>query len=136
MIEQPQSRHSAFQVLTGLLSLPAGARVGIGPMLAALTLVTIVLASILAPLYVPYDPLAMNSAARLKPPSEEFLLGTDPYGRDTFSRVMVGGRVSLLIGVGAALVSVVEPALPWALAALWLGSFGWPTASSCGSWTA
>ena len=75
-------------------------------MLAALTLVTIVLASILAPLYVPYDPLAMNSAARLKPPSEEFLLGTDPYGRDTFSRVMVGGRVSLLIGVGAALVSV------------------------------
>ena len=106
MIEQPQSRHSAFQVLTGLLSLPAGARVGIGPMLAALTLVTIVLASILAPLYVPYDPLAMNSAARLKPPSEEFLLGTDPYGRDTFSRVMVGGRVSLLIGVGAALVSV------------------------------
>ena len=51
MIEQPQSRHSAFQVLTGLLSLPAGARVGIGPMLAALTLVTIVLASILAPLY-------------------------------------------------------------------------------------
>ena len=106
MIEQPQSRHSAFQVLTGLLSLPAGARVGIGPMLAALTLVTIVLASILAPLYVPYDPLAMNSAARLKPPSEEFLLGTDPYGRDTFSRVMVGGRVSLLIGVGAALVRV------------------------------
>ena len=53
MIEQPQSRHSAFQVLTGLLSLPAGARVGIGPILAAVTLAAIVLASILAPLTCP-----------------------------------------------------------------------------------
>ena len=106
MAETPQSRHSAFQVLTGLFSLPAGARVGIGPILAAVILVVIVLAALLAPLYVPYDPLAMNAMARLKPPSSEFLLGTDPYGRDIFSRVMTGGRVSLLIGIGAAAVSV------------------------------
>ncbi|WP_244514501.1 ABC transporter permease [Afifella marina] len=76
-------------------------------MIAAAILVAIVLASLLAPLYVPYDPLAMDSMSRLKPPSEMHLLGTDQYGRDTFSRVMTGGRVSLLIGVGAALVSVV-----------------------------
>ncbi|WP_307155691.1 ABC transporter permease [Rhodopseudomonas julia] len=76
-------------------------------MIAAAILVAIVLASLLAPLYVPYDPLAMDSMSRLKPPSEVHLLGTDQYGRDTFSRVMTGGRVSLLIGVGAALVSVV-----------------------------
>ncbi|MCF1503588.1 MULTISPECIES: ABC transporter permease [Afifella] len=76
-------------------------------MIAAVILVAIVLASLLAPLYVPYDPLAMDSMSRLKPPSEAHLLGTDQYGRDTFSRVMTGGRVSLLIGVGAALVSVV-----------------------------
>lgn len=106
MADTPQSRHSAFQVLTGLFSLPAGARVGIGPVLAAVILVVIVMAALLAPLYVPYDPLAMNAMARLKPPSSEFLLGTDPYGRDIFSRVMTGGRVSLLIGVGAAAVSV------------------------------
>ncbi|SFT64298.1 ABC transporter permease [Sedimentitalea nanhaiensis] len=106
MTEFPHARRSAFQVLTGLFSLPPGARVGIGPVIAAAILVIIVLASVMAPLYVPYDPLAMNAMARLKPPSEEFLLGTDPYGRDTFSRVMTGGRVSLLIGVGAALVSV------------------------------
>lgn len=78
MAETPQSRHSAFQVLTGLFSLPAGARVGIGPILAAVILVIIVMAALLAPYYVPYDPLAMNAMARLKPPSPEFLLGTDP----------------------------------------------------------
>ncbi len=106
MTEIPTSRHSAFQVLTGRFSLPAAARIGIGPTIAAVILVVIVLASLLAPLYVPYDPLEMNAMARLEPSSEEHLLGTDPYGRDTFSRVMTGGRVSLLIGVGAALVSV------------------------------
>jgi peptide/nickel transport system permease protein len=106
MTEIPTSRHSAFQVLSGLFSLPAGARIGIGPMIAAVILAAIVLASIFAPWYVPYDPLAMDAMSRLKPPSEAHLLGTDPYGRDTFSRVMTGGRVSLLIGVGAAVVSV------------------------------
>lgn len=106
MNEIPTSRHSAFQMLTGLFSLPAGARIGVGPMIAAVILVIIVLATVLAPVYVPYDPLAMNAVARLKPASSEFLLGTDHYGRDTFSRVMTGGRVSLLIGVGAAVVSV------------------------------
>jgi peptide/nickel transport system permease protein len=106
MTENPTSRHSAFQVLTGLFSLPVGARIGIGPTIASVVLVIIVLASLFAPLYVPHDPLSMNAMARLQPPSKEFLLGTDPYGRDTFSRVMIGGRVSLLIGVGAAVVSV------------------------------
>jgi peptide/nickel transport system permease protein len=106
MTEIPQSRHSAFQVLTGLFSLPAGARIGIGPMIAAVILLVIILASLFAPLYVPYDPLAMDSTARLQPPSWVHFLGTDQFGRDTFSRVMMGGRVSLLIGVGAAVVSV------------------------------
>lgn len=106
MTEIPTQRQSAFQVLTGLFSLPAGARIGVGPMIAAAILIAIVLASVFAPLYVPYDPLSMDAMARLKPPSEAHLLGTDPYGRDTFSRVMTGGRVSLLIGVGAAVVSV------------------------------
>jgi peptide/nickel transport system permease protein len=46
--------------------------------------------------------LLMVPAQRLKPPSAEFLLGTDAYGRDVLSRVIYGGRVSLLIGLGAA----------------------------------
>lgn len=106
MAKDISSRPSAFHVLTGLFSLPAGARIGPGPMIAAAILLAIVLASICAPFYVPYDPMDMNSLARLKPPSDAHLLGTDQYGRDIFSRVMTGGRVSLLIGVGAACVSV------------------------------
>lgn len=107
MADASSRGHSAFYLLTGVFSLPAGARVGPGPMIAGVVLAVIVIAVLAAPLYVPYDPLAMNAMARLRPPSAEHLLGTDAFGRDVFSRVMMGGRVSLLIGIGAALVSVV-----------------------------
>jgi peptide/nickel transport system permease protein len=43
---------------------------------------------------------------RLKPSSAQFLLGTDAYGRDVLSRILYGGRVSLLIGLGSALISI------------------------------
>src|SRR6267378_3040842 len=45
-------------------------------------------------------------APRLKPASAQFLLGTDGYGRDVLSRILYGGRISLLIGLGAAVVSI------------------------------
>lgn len=106
MAKTSQDTQSAFRILTGLFSLPAGARIGAGPVIAAIILILIILASVLAPLYVPYDPLSMESTLRLKPPSDAHLLGTDQYGRDIFSRVMVGGRISLLIGISAAIVSV------------------------------
>lgn len=106
MTNAPQSRHSAFQVLSGVFSLPAAARVGIGPVIAAMLLVTIVVLTILSPFYIPHDPLEMNAMARLSPPTDDYLLGSDQFGRDIFSRVMTGGRVSLVIGIGAALVSV------------------------------
>ena len=97
---------SSSHWLLGRLSLPRRWRLGPGPIIAGLILLAIILATALAPLYVEQDPLAMQATKRLQPPSSEHLLGTDPFGRDMFSRVMYGGRVSLLIGVGAALVSV------------------------------
>ena len=106
MADASLARGGAFGVLTGYLSLPPGARVGAGPVVAAAILAAIVLATVLAPLYVPHDPMAMDAMARLTPASDAHPLGTDQFGRDTFSRVVTGGRVSLLIGVGAALVSV------------------------------
>lgn len=69
-------------------------------------LLIILLAALFAPIIVPHDPTRLSPALRLKPPSEEFLLGTDAYGRDLFSRVIYGGRISLLVGVGAAVASV------------------------------
>ena len=98
---------SRLQPVLRLLSLPARLRkLGGGPMVAAIVLAIIAVAVLLAPLYIPHDPLAINALNRLKGPSESNLLGTDAFGRDLFSRVMMGGRVSLFIGIGAAVTSV------------------------------
>ena len=74
---------------------------------ATILLMLIVAMSVLAPWLAPHDPLQLAPALRLKPSSAQFLLGTDGYGRDLLSRVIYGGRVSLLIGVGSAVFSVV-----------------------------
>ena len=73
---------------------------------ATICLGLIVLISIFAPLLAPHDPLLLAPAQRLKPSSAQFLLGTDAYGRDLLSRVIYGGRISLLIGLGAAVFSI------------------------------
>ncbi len=49
----------------------------------------------------PKDPLEMDLINRLKPPGPDAWMGTDPFGRDIFSRLLYGGRVSLLVGVVA-----------------------------------
>jgi peptide/nickel transport system permease protein len=79
------------------------------PIIATATtlLLLIIVMSILAPWLAPHDPMQLLPAQRLKPPSDQFLLGTDAYGRDLLSRVIYGGRISLLIGFGATIVSVV-----------------------------
>jgi peptide/nickel transport system permease protein len=97
---------SAMQSVLRLFSIPSLAKMGIGPMIAAAVLVMIVIVTLLSPWIVPHDPLAMQTLNRLKGPSPEHILGTDPFGRDLYSRVLIGGRVSLLIGIGAAVVSV------------------------------
>lgn len=58
------------------------------------------LAAVGAELIAPYDPVAMNLAEKLKPPSMAHVLGTDQFGRDLFSRIVYGARISLYIGVG------------------------------------
>ncbi|GAA5628919.1 MULTISPECIES: ABC transporter permease [Brucella] len=89
-----------------MFSLPRVARVGIGPMIAAILLGAILLLTLISPWIAPHDPLAMNPMMRLKPASDEYLLGTDNYGRDLFSRMILGGRISLLIGLLAAAASI------------------------------
>ena len=55
-------------------------------------------AAILAPALAPYDPIVQDLGQRLKAPSSEHWFGTDNFGRDIFSRVLYGGRYSLLAG--------------------------------------
>src|SRR5882724_967412 len=78
------------------------------PIIAAATicLALVILMAIFAPLLAPHDPLLLAPAQRLKPSSAQFLLGTDAYGRDLLSRVIYGARISLLIGLGAAVFSI------------------------------
>jgi peptide/nickel transport system permease protein len=66
----------------------------------------IVLAAICAPLIVPFDPYKESVAGRLKPFGwRDHLLGTDELGRDMLSRLIYGGRVSLLMGVVPVLIA-------------------------------
>jgi peptide/nickel transport system permease protein len=60
----------------------------------------------IAPLMSRYDPQAIDPARRLLPPSAAHWLGTDDLGRDVFSRVVYGGRTSLLVSTSVAIVCV------------------------------
>ena len=63
------------------------------------------LVAIFAP-WIAGDPLLMQPALRLRPPSEQYWLGTDGLGRDVFARVVYGARVSLIVGLSVAAFSV------------------------------
>lgn len=84
--------HGSFAVGAGLLGL-------------------IALMALLAPWFAPHDPYAQDLSARLIPPvfyaEGDWVhpLGTDGFGRDYLSRIIYGARISLLIGIGAAVVS-------------------------------
>lgn len=73
---------------------------------ATICLVLIILMAIFAPLLAPRDPLLLTPSLRLKPSSAQYLLGTDAYGRDLLSRIIYGARISLVIGLGAAVCSI------------------------------
>ncbi|NBW05510.1 MAG: ABC transporter permease [Alphaproteobacteria bacterium] len=82
-----------------------------GVMIGALIVAAVVLIALCAPLIAPHDPYYQDLLARLKPPvwddrgSWDHILGTDHLGRDYLSRLIYGARISLLIGIGAALIS-------------------------------
>ncbi|MDO5459843.1 MAG: ABC transporter permease [Eubacteriales bacterium] len=70
-------------------------------------IVLMILAASLAPFLTPYEENDLDLLHRLSPPSAEHLLGTDEGGRDVLTRLLYGARVSLLIGVVPALLSLV-----------------------------
>lgn len=67
--------------------------------LGALFVALFVAVAIAAPLVAPYDPTAQDLEHIQEAPSRQHLFGTDPFGRDILSRVIWGGRISLLVGV-------------------------------------
>ncbi len=71
--------------------------------LGAAVLLAMVITAVFANILAPYDPVAQDIPHRLRPPGGDYLLGTDAFGRDVFSRIIYGTRVSLYVG----LVSVI-----------------------------
>lgn len=79
-----------------------------GPVLVAFAILcTVTLAALLAPALGTSDPIAIDPGSRLRGISAEHWLGTDAYGRDTYSRVVYGTRVSLIVGTGATIMCIV-----------------------------
>lgn len=67
----------------------------------------IVVLSVLAPWIIPHPWDTISIRTRFQPPSITYWFGTDDYGRDVLSRLLMGGRLSLAMGIGATFISVV-----------------------------
>lgn len=86
--------------------------------LALAVLILIVAMAVFAPMIAHFPPNQLNAVMRLKPASDTYWLGTDSFGRDLFSRVIYGARVSLVVGAGA-MIGAVIAGLPLGLVAGW-----------------
>lgn len=85
--------------------------------------ILVVLAAVAAPLVAPFDPVQYSPVDRLQAPSLQHLLGTDLYGRDTFSRVVFGARVSLSVSAIAVSIALLIGGTLGAISGFRLGWF-------------
>jgi peptide/nickel transport system permease protein len=85
-------------------------------------LLAVLITVLLGPQFIEQDQYAMNLQDRLLPASSEHLLGTDLLGRDTLQRLILGGRVSLLITSGAVTIAVLVGTLIGVVAGYYSGA--------------
>jgi peptide/nickel transport system permease protein len=77
-----------------------------GAMIGAAIVAILITVAFLAPWLAPYDPFMMGAGRRLQPPSWAYPFGTDEFGRDIFSRVLHGSRLTLMVGAIAVGISL------------------------------
>ena len=70
-------------------------------------LAVLVLISLVGPVLSPTDPTKINMDARLQAPSSTHWFGADEFGRDVFSRTILGGRISLFVGATVAILTMI-----------------------------
>jgi peptide/nickel transport system permease protein len=98
---QLSSSPTPFRRLMGRLGRTANIWIG------SVILLLIIVLAVFAPLLSSYDPIKVTPAIRLTPPGAEYIFGTDDFGRDVFTRVLYGARLSLQVGlISVALASV------------------------------
>jgi peptide/nickel transport system permease protein len=78
-----------------------------GAIAALIVLLLIIASAVLAPLLPLANPIQVDSPHALYSPGTPYLFGSDQYGRDVFSRVIYGGRISLLVGPIAVIIALV-----------------------------
>ena len=93
-------------------------RTGVKLVVFAVLAVAVVLVAVFAPTLCPYDPYAQNLSQALQPPSSEHWAGTDRYGRDLFSRIIMGSQSSIfstlaLVAIIAAVGTVIGVLCGW-----------------------
>lgn len=113
---QPSIARTTRRIPRAVAALPRGLVLGV------VLIGIIILVAGLAPWLTPYDPTKLDMSSALQPPSVSHLLGTDNLGRDVLTRVLYGGRISLMVGLLAV--------LPAALIGLGLGL----AAGAIGGW--
>src|SRR2546421_8627828 len=94
---RPKLRRPAGRLRVLLYRHPLGAA-------GALIMAIFVFAAVFAPLITAYDPLTTDPAVSLARPSATHWLGCDFMGRDVYSRIVYGARISLAVGIGSTLL--------------------------------
>jgi peptide/nickel transport system permease protein len=100
---------------------PATASLVLGALLVGL----VVLTALVSFVWTPYDPLQVDSGSRVQGSSGDHLLGTDKFGRDTLSQLVVGARTTLFVGiiaVGLAAVVGIPLGVFASMSTSWLGA--------------
>ncbi|MBA6440554.1 ABC transporter permease [Streptomyces sp. GMR22] len=96
-----------------------------GSLLVGVSLVALVLGmALLSFVWTPHDPTLVNPSARLQEPSAEYWFGTDKFGRDVFSQILMGSRTTLFVGfvaVGVAALVGVPLGIVAGMAPRWFG---------------
>jgi peptide/nickel transport system permease protein len=101
-ITDPASGPHTWKELKGALERFAKNRAAL---VSAIVLLIIIAISIIGPLVAPYDPVKIGRGPRLSPPSAQYLMGTDQFGRDIFSRVLYGTRLTMQASLIAVVVA-------------------------------
>ena len=99
-------RHARF--MEGLKRFVTTQPVGV---VAAAGIIILLLAALFAPWIAPHDPVEQNRQAFMEGPSSQFWFGTDDLGRDIFSRIIHGARISLYVSTTVTLDSILGEAL-------------------------
>lgn len=93
-------------------------------LVGAMIVGSVIIMALLSFIWTPHDPTLVNSQDRLATPSAEYWFGTDRFGRDVFSQILVGSRTTLFVGfvaVGVAAVIGVPMGIVAGMAPRWLG---------------